>query len=48
VDVAVTADGVLVRGNKRGQVLRFPPEAWQALCAALKADAGTAAGSVRR
>ncbi|MEV0720617.1 DUF397 domain-containing protein [Asanoa sp. NPDC050611] len=38
VDVAVTAGGVLVRGNPRGQVLRFPPEAWQALCVALKTD----------
>ncbi|WP_239091072.1 DUF397 domain-containing protein [Asanoa iriomotensis] len=39
VDVAVTADGVLVRGNQRGPVLHFPPEAWRALCVALKADA---------
>ncbi|MEV4536076.1 DUF397 domain-containing protein [Asanoa sp. NPDC049518] len=36
VDVAVTADVVLVRGNTGGPVLRFPPEAWRALCAALK------------
>ncbi|WP_143049761.1 DUF397 domain-containing protein [Asanoa ishikariensis] len=36
VDVAVTGDVVLVRGNPGGPVLRFPPEAWRALCAALK------------
>ncbi|WP_203710488.1 DUF397 domain-containing protein [Asanoa siamensis] len=40
VDVAVTAAGVLVRGNAGGPVLRFPPEAWRALCAALKASGG--------
>ena len=38
VDVAVTADGVLVRGNQCGPVLHFPPEAWRALCVALRAD----------
>jgi hypothetical protein len=39
VDVAVTADGVLVRGTLGGPVLRFRPEAWRALCAALKVNA---------
>ncbi|MEV4623768.1 DUF397 domain-containing protein [Asanoa sp. NPDC049573] len=43
VDVAVTADGVLVRGNLGGPVLRFQPEAWRALCAALKSAALTPA-----
>jgi hypothetical protein len=41
VHVAVTADGVLVRGNQGGPVLRFPPDAWRALCAALKAGSAT-------
>jgi hypothetical protein len=45
VDVAVTADVVLVRGTRDGPVLRFPPEAWRALCAALKNQEATATGS---
>ncbi len=45
VDVAVTADVVLVRGTLGGPVLRFPPEAWRALCAALKSQEATATGS---
>jgi len=45
VDVAVTHDSVLVRGTLGGPVLRFPPDAWRALCAALKGQEATATGS---
>ena len=37
VEVAAGGGQVLVRADADGPVLRYPPAAWQAFCAAVKA-----------